>query len=180
MPIKKIVILGPESTGKSTLTQSLASHFKEPWVREYAREYLDRLAGPYQYEDLLIIAQGQLAQEDQMVKLSKEFLFCDTDLHVIDIWSQHKYGKTEPWIKKNLQQRHYDYYLLTDIDVPWQEDPQREHPEPIMRNYFLQEYKKLLEFYNRPYSLISGSGKQRLKLAIQVISKHFNVPENRF
>src|SRR5690606_33055147 len=97
-PIKKIAIIGPESTGKSTLTKALASKFGEPWVEEYARPYLEKLDREYQYGDLLEIAKGQLKLEDQREKLAKRMLFCDTNLYVIKVWSDHKFQKTDPWI----------------------------------------------------------------------------------
>src|SRR5690606_24761449 len=122
-PIKKIVIIGPESTGKSTLTQALAQNFDEPWVEEYARQYLEDLNRGYKFGDLRKIAAGQLALEDQKVNLAKHRLFCDTDLHVIQVWSEHRFKKTDPWIKEQIQKRKYDLYLLTDIDMVWQEDP---------------------------------------------------------
>ncbi|MDO9551672.1 ATP-binding protein [Rhodonellum sp.] len=168
-PLKKIVILGPESTGKSTLTQSLAEHFSAPWVREYAREYLKSLDRPYDYPDLLEIAKGQIALEKEMESRAENFLFCDTNLLVIEVWSQHKFGKTDQWILETLQKREYDFILLTDIDIPWQDDPQREHPEPKMRQYFFDLYFQKIEASKIPFAVVSGPPEKRFALALEKI-----------
>ena len=173
MPIK-IVIIGPESTGKSTLTHSLASHFNEPWVKEYAREYIEQLERPYVYEDLLHIAQGQAALEDQTAAKADRMLFCDTDLHVLKIWSQHKFGKTHSWTLDQIQNRVYDFYLITDTDIPWEDDPQREHPDPEMRKYFMDLYKKTIADTGVPYIVLRGNHKKRLKEATYQIRLMFN------
>lgn len=167
--IKKIVIIGPESTGKSTLTQSLAREFDEPWVEEYARRYLENLSREYTYEDLLKIAKNQLAMEDEKEKIANQLLFCDTDLHVIKVWSEHKFKKTHPWILEQINKRIYDLYLLTDIDIPWQDDPLREHPEPAMREYFFNKYTRILYESQVSFATISGSPEERLNIAKQVI-----------
>ena len=121
----KIVVIGPESTGKSTLSKSLAEYFKCPWVPEYAREYLEKLKGQYTYDDLLKIAKGQINKEETAIKKTENLLICDTDLHVIKVWSQHKFGKVHSWVEQLITDRKYDLYLLTDIDIPWENDPQR-------------------------------------------------------
>ncbi|HLT08603.1 MAG TPA: ATP-binding protein [Cyclobacteriaceae bacterium] len=168
-PIKKVVIIGPESTGKSTLAKGLAERFNEPWVEEFAREYLERLAKPYDYDDLLKIAQGQIALEEKRANEAQKVLFCDTDLHVIQVWSNHKFGKTHPWIVQQIEQRKYDLYFLTAIDIPWQKDPLREHPQPEMRQYFFDIYTNILKDKDAPYHLISGSPHQRLDQATQIL-----------
>ena len=91
---KRILILGPESTGKSTLAEDLAHHFGEPWVPEFAREYLEKIDRPYRFEDLVEIGKGQVLLEDQQAEKAKNFLFCDTDLRVIHIWSEHRFHGT--------------------------------------------------------------------------------------
>lgn len=169
--IKKIVIIGPESTGKSTLTKGLADFFEEPWVEEFAREYLQNLDRNYEYEDLLEIAKGQIDLENQQIQSAKRLLFCDTDLHVIKVWSDHKYKKTHPWILEQIKQRTYNLYLLTDIDIPWQEDPLREHPDPSMRQYFFHIYYQALLELDTPFFLISGSPEQRLERAIKLVNE---------
>lgn len=165
--IKKIVIIGPESTGKSTLTRALAEAYNEPWVEEYARAYLEDLGRAYTYGDLFKIAQGQIALEEEQAKAANRLLFCDTDLHVVQVWSDHKFGKTHPWTLQQIRERAYDLYFLTCIDIPWQEDPLREHPDPAMRQHFFNIYHELLKVSKTPFEVISGTPEQRLNQAIQ-------------
>ncbi|MGY6520301.1 MAG: AAA family ATPase [Mongoliitalea sp.] len=171
--LKKVVIIGPESTGKSTLAQQLADHFDCLWVEEYAREYLKNLDRPYEFDDLLSIAQGQLSLEDRLAAQSDELLICDTDLHVIQVWSEHKYGKVHEWVKQQIEDRNYDLYLLTNIDIPWEDDPLREHPDPEMRCHFFELYKQLLEKSPTSFNIISGSSKERLESAIKTVNGLF-------
>ncbi|EON77265.1 Ribosylnicotinamide kinase [Lunatimonas lonarensis] len=163
--LKRVVIIGPESTGKSTLSADLAAYFGEPWVPEYAREYLNQRNGSYDYDDLLKIAEGQVISEDTLAASARNFLFCDTDLHVIKVWSEHKYGKVDPWITQQLKSRHYDAYILTGVDMPWEADPLREHPDPSMRAYFYGVYQQLLEDRGLPLLAVSGSSVARLEAA---------------
>jgi NadR type nicotinamide-nucleotide adenylyltransferase len=174
--IKKIVIIGPESTGKSTLSAVLGDHYKEPWVPEFAREYLNTLNRNYQYEDLVEIAKGQLRAEDSLSEATKDLLFCDTDLHVIKVWSDHKYGKTDPWILAELAKRKYDLYLLTDIDIPWQADKLREHPSPQMRTHFLKLYRQVISETGVPFTVISGDLEERTQSAISAVKKLMSYP----
>jgi NadR type nicotinamide-nucleotide adenylyltransferase len=167
----KIVVIGPESTGKSTLSKSIAEYFKCPWVPEYAREYLEKLKGQYTYDDLLEIAKGQINEEEKAIKKTENLLICDTDLHVIKVWSQHKFGKVHSWVEEQITKRKYDLYLLTDIDIPWQDDPQREHPEPEQRKYFLEIYRKVVIDSGLPYKEISGSVEERRKKSIEFIEE---------
>ncbi|HSI76052.1 MAG TPA: ATP-binding protein [Lunatimonas sp.] len=168
---KKIVIIGPESTGKSTLTQALASHFGEPWVPEYAREYLEKLDRPYEFDDLLAIAKGQVALEEKQSKAADNFLFCDTDLHVLQVWSESKYKRVHPWILEQIKVRMYDFYILTDIDTIWEPDPLREHPEPEMRQFFFNWYRNLVEKSGTSFQIVRGDEKNRLSQALRFISK---------
>ena len=172
MPIKKILVLGPESTGKSTLAKDLSTHFSDPWVPEFAREYLENLGREYDFEDLSTIANGQLKVEDDESSSAKEFLFCDTDLRVIHIWSAHRFGKTSPWILEEIETRIYDLILLTDIDMEWEPDPLREHPEPEQRVYFFKKYLELVKSSEFPFEIISGSREERLEKALSAIQRY--------
>ena len=166
---QRILILGPESTGKSTLAEDLANHFGEPWVPEYAREYLDQLGREYRYEDLIEIGKGQVALEDEIAKGAEKYLFCDTDLRVIHIWSEHRFGKTDPYVLEQIAARKYAKILLTDTDLPWTPDPLREYPELEMRNYFLDLYTKLAKESGFPFYLISGNRDERLTKALELL-----------
>lgn len=167
--LKKVVIIGPESTGKSTLAENLAGYFGCLWVPEFAREYLENLGRPYEYDDLTEIAKGQVGLEDEFGLKSKDLLVCDTDLNVIKVWSNHKYGRVHPWIEDQIKTRKYDLYLLTDIDIPWKDDPQREHPDPTMRKYFFDLYQKILLESGVPFAFVSGNQEERKQLSIDFI-----------
>jgi NadR type nicotinamide-nucleotide adenylyltransferase len=165
----KVVVIGPESTGKSTLSEQLAAHYQTVWVQEFARQYLEELPRPYEQQDLLAIAEGQLALEDKLVAQANRLLVCDTDLHVIKVWSEHKYGTCDPRILEQIANRPYDLYLLTYIDIPWEEDPQREYPDPAMREYFYNIYKDLVAASGVPWVEIKGSSGERKSLAIDAV-----------
>ncbi|MDG1276183.1 MAG: ATP-binding protein [Algoriphagus sp.] len=175
MNLKKVLILGPESTGKSTLAKDLANHFEEPWVPEYSREYLENLTRDYDFDDLSTMAKGQLQVEEKGEKLAKDILFCDTDLRVIHIWSAHRFGKTDSWILEEIETRVYDLILLTDIDLDWEPDPLREHPEPEMRLYFFKKYLELAKSSGFPFEIISGSREERLQKAISAVKIHTKI-----
>lgn len=168
---KRILILGPESTGKSTLAEDLAHHFGEPWVPEFAREYLEKIDRPYRFEDLVEIGKGQVLLEDQQAEKAKNFLFCDTDLRVIHIWSEHRFGKTDPWVLGEINRRTYDLILLTDTDLPWEPDPLREYPELEMRQYFFEKYLKLAQESGFPFWTVSGNREARMKMALTALKK---------
>ncbi|WP_424962300.1 AAA family ATPase [Ekhidna sp.] len=173
---KRIAVIGPESTGKSELCQHLARHYDTEWVPEYARFYIDRLDRNYEQHDLKSIAEGQLAWEDEKAEYSNNYLICDTNLIVIKIWSDHKYGETDSWIEEQLQKRRYDFYLLSNIDIPWRSDPQREHPN--LRQHFFEVYKNYLEEHKLPYAIVSGIEGERKKCAVNAIENFFSNKED--
>lgn len=169
MEVKKVVVIGPECTGKSELSQYLAARFDTVWVPEFARQYLEALERPYSADDLPIIARGQLALEDGMLPRANGVLFCDTDLHVIKIWSYFKYGYCDPEILEAIKARKYDLYLLTYVDIPWVSDPLREHPDQRRELYAL--YLKELQTQSVPFVEINGDRQQRQALAVDAVSK---------
>lgn len=173
MSIKKIVIIGPESTGKSTLSEGLARTFDTEWVPEFARSYLENIGRDYNQDDLLQIAKGQINTEDELLEQASKYLICDTDLYVLKVWSEHKYAQCHPWIMEQIANRKYDAYLLTDIDMPWQYDELREHPQETMRQYFFDVYKDIVQNSGTPFTIISGCEQQRLKAATEFINKTF-------
>ncbi len=165
--LKRIAIVGPESTGKTTLAKKLAEHYHTAWVPEYAREYLGSINHPYTYDDLLTIAKGQLAEEDRKATEVQDLLICDTNLVVIKVWCDFKYGKCHEWIEQGLKSRQYDLHLLMGIDFPWVADPQREHPES--REELFEIYKRVLDNLGVNYTIISGQPQERVGQAIQAI-----------
>lgn len=168
--IRTIAITGPESTGKSILAAGLARHYKTVWVPEFAREYLESLGRTYREDDIFQIARGQLESEKSLRPAARDFLFCDTELLVIKIWSMVKYGRCHPWILKKLENHGYDLYLLCDIDLPWQYDPLREHPES--RQFLFDFYTRELNAAGLPYAVVSGSGPGRLINAVKIIDNY--------
>jgi NadR type nicotinamide-nucleotide adenylyltransferase len=170
--LKRIAIVGPECTGKSTLALSLASHYQTQWVPEFAREFLNQLDRDYVQSDLVEIAKGQLAAEDEAAYKAKSVLICDTNLVVIKIWSEFKYGNCDSEIIQLLNSRKYDLHLLTDIDIPWENDPLREHPDKRQALFAL--YKSDLGKMKVPFIEISGSSEQRISKATQAIDNVLN------
>jgi NadR type nicotinamide-nucleotide adenylyltransferase len=168
-PVKRVAIIGPECTGKSVLSSQLASHFQTAWAAEYARGYIDNLVRPYTQTDLITIAHGQLRLEDQNAMRANKVLFCDTNLYVIKVWSNFRFGEVAPEIQQLIQTRHYDLYLLTYIDIPWQEDPQREHPH--QREQLYNIYLNEMRNQSVPFVEIRGSGDDRKNSAVAAVSK---------
>jgi NadR type nicotinamide-nucleotide adenylyltransferase len=164
----RIAITGPESTGKSWLAENLAHAYHTSWVPEYAREYLEKLNRPYTYDDILTIARGQMAAEDSALPTAGRFLFSDTECLVTKIWCDVKYERCHPWIIEQIEQRPYDLYLLCDIDLPWQPDPQREHPH--LRQYLFDRYYDELMDRKLPFGVVKGSGEARLECAMEIIN----------
>lgn len=170
--IKKIVVIGPESTGKSTLSAALAEALHTVWVPEYARAYLEQLSRPYVQQDLITIANGQLQQEDALAAQTNGMLICDTDLHVLKVWSEAKYGSCDKEILEHIAARPYDMYLLTNIDTNWEDDPLREHPLPEERQYFYNLYRDIVQNSGLPWADVRGNREERLKIALHAIKQH--------
>jgi nicotinamide riboside kinase len=154
------------------LAQQLAGHYRTVWVPEYAREYIDRLNRPYEENDILEIAKGQLEHEEHLAGKAHELLFCDTELTVTKIWSEVKYGRCHPWILEQIGSHPYPLYLLCDIDIPWQADPQREHPH--LRKYLLDLYEQELAGRGVNFRIISGLGESRLQSAVREVERYLS------
>jgi len=174
--IKKVVVIGPESTGKSTLCQKLAEHYNTLWVPEYAREYLEKNGREYSYDDLLIIAKGQIEREEktiQQLTTHNSFLFIDTNMYVMKVWAEFVFNKCHNWILNRIAERDYDLYLLCDIDLPWVEDVLREYPDKKIREKLFFFYKELMTNQSTPWRIISGNYEERLEKAIKIIDAFF-------
>jgi Predicted ATPase/kinase involved in NAD metabolism len=170
-PLKKIVVIGPESTGKSTLCEQLATRFKASWVPEFARNYLLNLGRPYNYDDLLIIAKGQLESEDRLAELaSVPLIFIDTDMYVMKVWCEFVFGKCHPFILNEIVRRKYDAYLLCNTDLPWVADELREYPDPESRRQLYFMYKDLMINQQTPWFEIIGDDGKRLNRAIEYVN----------
>lgn len=172
--IKKIAIVGPESTGKSTITQQLAKHYKTLWVPEYARYYCAALTDPCTLQDEINMFHGQLALEESILAIAeKELIFCDTTFITVKIWSDEVFGETPKMVLDALPNYTYDLYLLMDIDLPWQEDPLRDFPHK--RDHFMQIWHQELLNLNANYVVIGGQ-EERLKNAIEAVQLFLEKP----
>lgn len=165
----KIVCTGPESTGKTTLSQQLAEHYECGWVAEYARGYIDQLDRPYEEKDLDIIAEGQIELENLMAEMADEIVICDTDIMTIKLWAQAKYGRCSEWLLEKHALRENDFYLLCGTEVPWEPDPQRENPTD--RDQLYELYKNELSITRRSFLELSGDENSRLTVAIAKIDE---------
>ena len=168
--MKKIVIIGPESTGKSTLCEQLAAHYKTDWVKEYAREYLLTNGKSYTYDNLLDIAKGQIEKEDHVAE-NLSTLFIDTDMYVMKVWSEFVFQKCDNWILNRIVERKYDLYLLCNIDLPWIKDELREYPDLVSREKLYYYYKESMIEQNIPWVDISGTYNERLQKAITAVDE---------
>lgn len=171
MPLpKKIVVIGPESTGKSTLCEQLAAQYKTEWVPEFARNYLLEIRRPYSYEDLLYIAEGQIRQEDRIVSdTTADLVFIDTDMYVMKVWCEYVFKKCHAYILDEIVKRKYDGYLLCNVDLPWVADELREYPDLESRERLYQMYKDIMINQHVPWIDISGNYEERLQKAIGFI-----------
>lgn len=189
--LKKIVIIGPESTGKSTLCGQLAQQYDSIWCPEFAREYLLTNGTKYSYDDLLTIAKGQLALEDEYASMMNRQssignreapqnspftirhspLFIDTDMYVMKVWSEFVFERCHRFILDQIIERKYDLYLLCQTDLPWTNDPLREYPDIGVRHRLYTMYKDNMMNQAVPWVEISGNYEERLQKAILAVDK---------
>ena len=196
--IRKVVIIGPESTGKSTLCELLAQHYGMQWCPEFAREYLLTNGKEYDFDDLLTIAKGQLAMEDEYAALVNSqwsmvnertwvnphslhttkkppLLFVDTDMYVMKVWCEYVFQKCHQFILDEIVNRKYDLYLLCNTDLPWVKDDLREYPDEANRRELFAIYKDILINQNVPWVEISGgSYEDRVLTAISAVEEYLH------
>ncbi len=170
---KKIYVIGPESTGKSTLCAQLAEHYQTTWCPEFAREYLEKNGADYTYENLMEIAAGQLSLEHNIaLQVNAAVYFVDTDMQVMQVWSEFVFDKSPHFILEQVAEQKADLYLLCNIDLPWVPDAFREYPLAGPRIRLFHMYKEILENQSRPFVVISGSDTtERLKQAIVAVDR---------
>jgi NadR type nicotinamide-nucleotide adenylyltransferase len=186
MNVKKIVVLGPESTGKSSLCAQLAGHYQTQWVPEFARAYLLQYGSQYTVDNLYSIATGQLASEDAALKQlvahslspdaalpNNDFypLLIDTDMYVMKVWSEVVFNQCDNRILNAIAQRPYDLYLLCDTDLPWVADELREYPDLHTRQTIFQYYKDAMIQQHVPFVIIRGDYESRFKTAVAAIER---------
>ncbi len=179
----KVVLFGPESTGKTTLSRQLARHYNTVWAPEFARDYLQEKWNNErkicEQEDILPIAQGQIQLENDLAKKADKLLICDTDLLETKVYSEEYYGGfVDPKLDEAAIENSYDIYFLTYIDTPWEEDDLRDRPEQRLEMF--NAFENTLKKYNRPYILLKGDKETRFKKATEVIDKLIASKENLY
>jgi NadR type nicotinamide-nucleotide adenylyltransferase len=167
--VRRVCIVGPESTGKSTLARRLAEHFGTVCVPEYARGLIDLQDGRCERDDFHRIARGQLAAEDALAEQANRVLICDTDLMTTTLWAEIFYGQCPEWIRRKSREREYDLYLVTDTGVPYVKDPQRNHPE--RREWFRDRCLAELADRGCAWRLIGGDWENRFTLACRAVEE---------
>lgn len=165
--ILKIAIVGPESTGKSTMAAYLAEYYHTVWVPEFARDYCEKLTAPCTWQDEINMFYGQLALEEEYLPKANKLLICDTTFITVKIWSDHTFGRSPQEVLNELPKHPYDLYLLLNIDLPWEEDPLRDFPH--LREHFMDVWHKELRELNANYVMISGSAQDRYDDAVKAI-----------
>lgn len=169
----KIVVTGPESSGKTALTEALAQHLGVPFVPEFARYYVAHLGRPYRRADLTAIGRGQQAWEHWQAAHSTGPLVCDTDWTVLQVWEHYRFGEPSTgewdWAQGYRDAHPADLYLLCAPDFPWQPDPLREHPEE--RAILFDWYERLLQAHHARYSIVQGTPEARIQYAMERIQK---------
>jgi NadR type nicotinamide-nucleotide adenylyltransferase len=168
----KIAIVGPESTGKSTMSAYLADYYHTVWVPEFARDYCAALTGPATMQDEVNMFYGQIALEKEYLPKANKILICDTTFITIKIWSDAFFDYTPQVVLDKLIKHSYDFYLLLNIDLPWQDDPLRNFP--TQREYFMQVWHNELQALNANYITISGTGDDRYQNAVKAIDEFIN------
>ena len=160
----RIAITGPESSGKTTLCQSLSEHFNVDFIPEFARTYLEITDGKYKQPDLDEIAKGQL---ESITSSQSKINVCDSDFSVLEIWSDYKYGNVSDYIRELVKKNLFDLHILCTPDIPWEEDALRENPDT--RDHLFELYKESLNRHNKNFIIVSGEHKNRIKKSLQFI-----------
>ena len=168
----KIVVTGPESTGKTDLSRSLAGYFGTDFIPEYARSYVEALDRPYSYEDVEHIAMYQRNDLKERIKQGNKIIILDTYLVITKIWFMEIYGRCPAWIDDCLEESGIDLFLLCYYDLEWIEDPVRENPGQ-RREYLFDKYKLEIEKLGIPCELVKGSGQLRFQKAVEALTRHF-------
>ena len=168
----KIVISGPESSGKTDLSVYLADQFRQPCIPEYARDYVQNLGRPYSFEDVEHIARVQWDQYLEYIKEDKPLLIMDTFLIITKIWCREVYGFVPAWIDQALENARIDLYLLCYPDLEWEADRVRENPGKRRIELFENYHSEIIRF-GFSCEVIRGTGQERYRNAMMAVQSHF-------
>ncbi len=163
---KRVLVCGPESTGKTTLTRDLAAHYGTVWVPEQARDYAEGL-DDLGYDDIAAIAARQMEAEEQAARRANRLLFCDTDLVTTEVYSREYFGRCPRFVERLADERRYDLTLLCDIDLPWVPDPHRTLGD--RRPEFMARFRAELDSRRISYAMVQGTGPERLACAVEIV-----------
>jgi NadR type nicotinamide-nucleotide adenylyltransferase len=172
--VKRVCVIGAESTGTTTLAEALARHYQTAWVPEYGRLYTEatryqRVNLEWTSEEFIHIAEMQNRMEDWLATVANRILFCDTDAFATNLWHERYMGALLPALEPYIADRKYDLYLLTDVDIPYVQDTIRDGKEirHAMHKRFADEMKRR----GKPYFLLSGRHTERMKRAVEACER---------
>jgi len=154
----KIVITGPESTGKTTMAKRLSNYLKEPFVPEFARYFIPTLKEPYTASNLVDMARGQLFWHQLYKSNASKVLLCDTGVEAIDIWFQYRFGSIDPQIRALFTADEDCFYFVCKPDIPWVDDPLRETPH--QRPQIFDSFISLFNQFEKKYLVVEGSNEE--------------------
>ncbi len=171
MTTKKIIVTGPESTGKTVLCEFLSEYFEGLWIPEYARQYIEKLDGSYKKNDVVEIGKKQIEQWNRNYN-DHEWVFFDTGLVITKVWMELVYNESPAWISKALSDYKPDLVLLCFPDLAWEPDPVRENGGS-MRDHLFSMYEQNLDQLGYSYYIVKGESDQRNRNAVNAINNHF-------
>lgn len=163
----KIAIVGPESSGKSTLCKQLSRELNCDWVPEFARKHLTENSN-YCQGDLDFMLKKQLLSEKNY---KSSILICDTEAISFKVWSFYKYGSTSEYIIEQSLVVDYDFYLLLSPDITYKEDPLRENNDIAERLEIFELFENELKKAKQQYAIVKGQGEKRLENLIHVLQE---------
>ncbi|MGK0406574.1 MAG: nicotinamide riboside kinase [Roseivirga sp.] len=165
----RIVVTGPECSGKSQLCAELAEITHSRWVKEYAREYLEKNGADYTYQDFIKILDGHRRRQAEALHINAELVFLDTDLINFQVWAERKYDKIPPALLSLKESTEGKIYFVCFPDLAWEDDPLRENKESQVEIY--HRHLQLVKEFERPYKIIKGQGKDRLRRALDALQE---------
>jgi nicotinamide riboside kinase len=172
--LKTIVVTGPESTGKTMISEYLSGQLGCAWIPEYAREYIGSLNRRYDYSDLVNIAEMQIMQKKEAEQQGNGILILDTWLIITKIWFEEVYGKVPGFLDREILENRTELFIVCMPDIPWVPDPLRENGGD-RREYLLKRYISEIEKTGYPYLKLFGLGEARYLNALKLVKTHLNL-----